>query len=377
MPKGGRQETRGALSSNLEKRLKTKIDEISALYQVSKTITSSLNLKRMLNLIARQVSRIMHCRICLIHLVEGKRLILKSSYGVTAEYTDFKKDLSMRDNFAGLAVVGKKSYIIRDLLRYPKNAFFSTAKKHSLHSLLVIPLIEKDSVLGAMSVFDHSINAFTEDDEEHLRLFAGQVTVAIENARLLEETKQNYLNVMNLLASVIDAKDSYTEDHSQKVARFAMGVANELGINGQLREDIKYASFLHDIGKINIDASILQKPGPLTKEEWTKMREHPRTASKIISKAGFLDALIPIILYHHVRYAGGGYPVCSRKGSDIPIGSRILAVTDAYEAMTSDRPYRKGMTKKEAMQELKRCSGTQFDPEVVRAFLKYLNSGKR
>ncbi len=368
---------RHARRFSLEKSLKTKIEEITALYEVSKTITSSMNLRKMLNLIVRQVSRIMHCTICMIHLAKGGRLTVKASHGLTKGYSELRKDLTIRRSFLGLAVSEKRSYIVKDLRPYPDEAFSRTAKAGLVRSLLVVPLIEKGIVLGTLSVFDHSVNAFSKDDEEELQLFASQVAVAIENAKLLEDMKQNYLNVMNLLASVIDAKDSYTEDHSERVMRFSLGIAGELGINGQLKDNIKYASFLHDIGKINIDASILQKPGPLTKEEWTKMREHPKTASKIISKAGFLNELIPIILYHHVRYGGGGYPSCAKSGDEIPIGSRILAVADAYEAMTSDRPYRRGLSRREAIQELRRCAGTQFDPKVVHAFTRFLIHKKK
>jgi HD-GYP domain-containing protein (c-di-GMP phosphodiesterase class II) len=372
MAKGPDARARRVLKSSLEDSLKTKIEEISALYQVSRTIISSMNLRRMLNLIARQVMRVMHCRICAMHIIEGGHLILKASCGITKEYADLRDDLQLRHNLFGLAVLKKRSYIIKDLKRYSKQVPFHAAKTGALRSLLLVPLIEKERALGVLSVFDQSVDAFTSEDAEELKLFASQVAVAIENAKLFEDAKQNYLNVMKLLASVIDAKDSYTEDHSEKVAKYALGISKELDLDDRVKDTIKYASFLHDIGKINIDASILQKPGPLTKEEWAKMREHPRTASRIISRAGFLDELIPIILYHHVRYSGGGYPTCNKKGDDIPVGSRILAVADAYEAMTSDRPYRRGMTKREAFRELKRCAGTQFDPKVVNAFLKFL-----
>jgi putative nucleotidyltransferase with HDIG domain len=197
--------------------------------------------------------------------------------------------------------------------------------------------------------------------------------VAIENARLLEEEKASYMNTIRLLVSVIDAKDRGTENHSESVMRLSMAVGRALRLSEDQLTVLKYASLLHDIGKVGIDINILRKPGALTAREWVQMRTHPKVGADIIKKAGFLDELIPAILYHHVRYAGGGYPATRKKGSLIPVEARILSVSDAYESMTSDRPYRKHLSKDEALAELRRYSGTQFDPQVVKALLKCLN----
>jgi putative nucleotidyltransferase with HDIG domain len=241
-----------------------------------------------------------------------------------------------------------------------------------MHSVLVVPLIRNDKSTGAIVCCAKRQAAFSQDDERELILFASQAAVAIENARLFEEIKTNYLNTMKLLASVIDAKDTYTEDHSESVMRLALGVADILKVSDRTRSIVKYASLLHDIGKIGIDISILRKPAPLTKEEWSEMKTHPKSGADIIKKAGFLDDLVPAILYHHVKYSGGGYPVTKKRKNAIPVEARILAVADAYEAMTSDRPYRRHLSTEQAIAELKRCSGDQFDPKVVAALLKHL-----
>jgi len=236
-----------------------------------------------------------------------------------------------------------------------------------------VPLIKNDKSIGAIACLAKRCAAFSQDDERELILFASQAAVAIENARLFEEIKTNYLNTMKLLASVIDAKDTYTEDHSESVMELALGVARTLHVSEKTRTIVKYASLLHDIGKIEIDISILRKPAPLTREEWSEMRSHPKSGAEIIKKAGFLDDLVPAILYHHVKYSGGGYPVTAKKREAIPIEARILAVADAYEAMTSDRPYRRHLSEEQAIAELKRCSGDQFDPKVVKALIKHLH----
>lgn len=154
--------------------------------------------------------------------------------------------------------------------------------------------------------------------------------------------------------------------------RIALGIARVMGLSVRAKFIIKYASLLHDIGKIRVEIKILKKQGLLTAREWACIKEHPKVGARIIKKAGSLDYLIPAVRYHHVRYAGGGYPRTRLKKSAIPIEARILAVADAYSSMTSDRPYRKRMSAGEARAELKRQSGTQFDPRVVKALFNYL-----
>ncbi|MBI3991192.1 MAG: HD domain-containing protein, partial [Candidatus Omnitrophica bacterium] len=135
---------------------------------------------------------------------------------------------------------------------------------------------------------------------------------------------------------------------------------------------VQYASLLHDLGKIGIDLAILRKPGKLIDNEWKEIERHPVIGAKLISQTGFFKKLVPIILHHHAYYNGGGYPNPSLRLEQIPLGARILSVADAYEAMVSTRPYRQRYKKKDAINEIIRCAGTQFDPYVVRAFLKAL-----
>jgi len=373
-----RAEKKGHISrKDLERTLKIRLDELTALYDVSKTITSSLDLKKMLKIIVEKVSRIMHANICAIHLLKNDRLSLKAHCGIKKNLLPLKSDFPLKGNFLGQVVTKRHPYIVRDLYKYRKTIFYKLVKQNELRSLLAVPLIERDNVIGTLTIISRKTGAFTRNDEEELSLFASQAAVAIENARLFQETKANYLNTMRLLASVIDAKDSYTEDHSEKVMRYALGIASKLNLSDSKRRIIRFASILHDIGKINVDIGILRKPGPLTRQEWERVIEHPRVGAEILEKAGFLSDLIPPILYHHVRYAGGGYPTTKMKGASIPVEARILAVADAYEAMTSNRPYRTRMTKSQAIAELKRCAGSQFDPKVVRAFVRFVKKKKK
>ena len=189
--------------------------------------------------------------------------------------------------------------------------------------------------------------------------------------KLYGEVTDAYMGAVRALAVAVDEKDHYTRTHSENVTKYAVAVSKELGFSQEKVKEIERASRLHDIGKIGIHDYILTKADKLTSEEWDEIRLHPSKGAKILEPLHFLGEIVDIIKYHHERYDGRGYPSSKEKGN-IPLGSRIIAVADAFDAMTSDRPYRKSMGRDVAIEELKKNSGTQFDPDVVRAFLAVL-----
>ena len=176
------------------------------------------------------------------------------------------------------------------------------------------------------------------------------------------------------LARIIDSSDVCRRRHSYNVERHSILICRRLKLPSQEIRIIKIASMLHDIGKIGIDLNIIKKPAKLTADEWTQVRLHPEIGANIVSQLGLLADVAPVIRYHHSRFGGEGYPDALRTGNNIPIGSRIISVADAFDAMINDRPYRKAMPREAAITELNRCSGTQFDPEVVGAFLSEIKS---
>ena len=181
--------------------------------------------------------------------------------------------------------------------------------------------------------------------------------------------REIYLNTIMALTSAIEAKDIYTRGHSERVQKISAMIAKEMRLPAGQLEMLRYAAILHDIGKIGISETILNKPARLTKEEYAKIMEHPAIGAKIVEEVDFLSRASKIIKSHHECFDGSGYPD-GIKGSEIPLESQILSVADAYDAMTTDRPYREAFTDKGAWEELERKSGTQFSPEVVRAFRK-------
>ncbi len=190
----------------------------------------------------------------------------------------------------------------------------------------------------------------------------------------LKDIANTYQNTLLALVAALDAREHETSDHSQRVVKYTTAIAERMGLKNQELEEIGRGALLHDIGKIGVPDAVLLKPGKLTTEEWKEMRKHPDIGFQMIQAIPFLDTPAQIVLSHQERFDGGGYPRRLAR-EEIHIGARIFAVADTLDAMTSDRPYRLGTTFANAVAEIHRCSGTQFDPEVVRAFLSIGETG--
>lgn len=182
-----------------------------------------------------------------------------------------------------------------------------------------------------------------------------------------KDIAQTYQNTLLALVAALDAREHETSDHSQRVVKYTIAIAERLSLQGPELEELGRGALLHDVGKIGVPDAVLLKPGKLTPDEWTEMRRHPDIGHQMIQSIPFLATPAVIVLSHQERFDGGGYPRKLRR-EEIHIGARIFAVADTLDAMTSDRPYRKATSFENAMAEIQRCAGSQFDPEVVRAF---------
>lgn len=253
---------------------------------------------------------------------------------------------------------------IRDLLASTKSS-----------SLLSVPLKTHDSMFGVINLGRSETKPpFADEDRNFTMTMASQASAYIENRLLIDNLRESYIATVRALAEAIDAKDHYTRGHSTRVAKYAVAIARELKLPKSDIEGVETAAYLHDVGKIGISDQILMKPGKLTLEEMETVRGHPKIGAKILSPINFPWEIIPIVFQHHERYSGGGYPN-KLSYDDIHIGARILIVADSYEAMTSERPYRAALSEETAVEELKKGSGTQFDPLVVDAFIRILERG--
>jgi len=208
----------------------------------------------------------------------------------------------------------------------------------------------------------------TAPEAQQLLAYARDLNQSLEQVRrVYSELERSYLQTIEALAAALDARDSATEGHCQRVTGCTLIMADHFGIQGAELTALHYGAALHDIGKIGIPDAILRKPGRLTEEEWELMRQHPELGERIIVGIEFLRTAVPVVLHHHERWDGAGYPA-GLAGEAIPFGARIFMVSDAFDAMISNRPYRKGMPYEQALREIRHMSGKQFDPAVVEAF---------
>ena len=323
-----------------KKLLEKKLNDYLTVWKVNQAITSTLKIDRALSLIIDAVVKVMKADAVTVRLLskDKKRLMLKAGRGIVRQHF-LKRSIGAEDGIAGEALEKKKPVISEDISQDKRYAKFSWTRKEKLHSLISIPFVFKEKKIGILSVYNKKPSFYKKEDGEMLAMFANQATIALEHARLFEELRRNYLSTIKVLTSIIDLKDKYTEGHSGRVSRYSLLIAKKLGFSKKRQEMIRYAAYLHDIGKVGINLSILHKPAPLNDKEWAKIHQHPISGSTIIKQLGFLKNMVPIILYHHERWDGNGYPEGKDDGN-IPLGARILAVADAFDAMTSSRAYR-------------------------------------
>lgn len=204
---------------------------------------------------------------------------------------------------------------------------------------------------------------------EHFMASKENTRLARFNEKLVMELKDLLFNTVSSISYALEAKDSYTYGHSSRVTYYAVEIGRIMNLDNQSLSYLEFAGLLHDIGKIGVPEQILNKPGHLTDDEYSIISKHPVRGGQILSRLKNIEDVIRCVVHHHERYDGTGHPD-KLKGEEIPLGSRILAVADTYDAMTSDRPYRKALSHDVAIAELIKCSGTQFDPDIVQAFLK-------
>ncbi|MCD6424314.1 MAG: HD domain-containing protein, partial [Anaerolineales bacterium] len=239
-------------------------------------------------------------------------------------------------------------------------------------TLCICPLIGAGGEIGLLILGEFHSSAAAPFSPSQLRLIgaiADYASSSIQRAILHERLEETFLETIIALANAVDARDTYTGDHSHRMAELSTRIGNVMDLPKDDIEDLRWATILHDIGKIGVPDEILNKKGALTKKEWVVMKEHPVTGAQIVSPVKHLARVAPIIQSHHEKYDGTGYPY-GLEGEDIPLGSRILAVVDAYTAIRDKRIYSKAHTHEEAIAELRRFSGTQFDPIIVDVFCK-------
>jgi putative nucleotidyltransferase with HDIG domain len=241
---------------------------------------------------------------------------------------------------------------------------------------VVSPVLMKHRLTAILAVGEKvSGQEFQTADLEMLKSLSDSAGIAIENARLFKDLQEAYVSTVRLLVSRIEEKDPYTHGHTERVAEYAVAIAKELGFPGEEVQRIQFGAFLHDIGKVHTQSDILQKPGALTEEEWMLVKAHPVRGAEMLRGVRFLERVTDMVRHHHERVDGKGYPD-GLQGDQISIGAKIVNVADAFDAMTTDRPYRAGFTVDKAVEQMEEKAGSQFAAEIVRVFVTGLKEGR-
>jgi putative nucleotidyltransferase with HDIG domain len=241
---------------------------------------------------------------------------------------------------------------------------------------LVCPVMMKQKLTALVAVGEKvSGQDFQTTDLEMVKALSESAGIAIENARLFKDLQETYLATVRVLVSTIEAKDPYTHGHTERVAQYAVGIAKAMDFTQDEIQTIQLGAFLHDIGKLHTSDSILHKPGALTEEEWRLVKAHPVRGAQMLQGVKFLEKATDLVRHHHERVDGKGYPDGLR-GDEITIGAKIVNVADAFDAMTTERPYRQGLTMDQAIAQLEEKAGTQFAQEVAEVMVAALRDGR-
>lgn len=288
--------------------------------------------------------------------------------------------IDLEGSFCRRLVTGTLSNVVSDAKNDERVAELDVTRESDIGSYVGVPLeFSNGRIYGTMCCLSHSADpSLRERDVEFMKVLARLVAEQLEREELRSKNLRLRLKAtgVNALLAALEARDGYTGEHSEAVVGLSKAVARGLGISGDEAADVEPSALLHDIGKIGVLDSILNKPGPLDDAEWALMREHPAIGERIVASIESLAHLAPVIRAEHERWDGGGYPD-GLSGEDIPLASRIVFACGAFHAMVSDRPYRRTMGVEEALEELEKNAGAQFDPGVVRALVEVVRETYR
>ena len=347
--------------------------QLELLMEFSSILNSTLDTGKVRELAMQATCKLLRCDGATLYLVDEakKELYFEAIVGSVSKQSLKEIRLPINeDSIAGWVAFHRESQLINDVgndFRHYKKA--DTKNKFQTKNMICVPLLTKGQILGVLQAINSNNQDFSPDDMRILETLAHQVAIAVENSRLYENLKSSFLETVSALASAIDAKDRYTGGHTKRVALYSELIAKYMGYTKEQLEEVRMAATLHDIGKIGVDDKVLKKEAPLDDEEWKHMKGHPEMGYRILGHIKGLKYVTDGMRYHHERPDGNGYPL-GLKGEETPMIARIISVADTFDAMTSNRPYRKGLDYNVAYQEIVKYRGTQFDEKVVDAFIE-------
>lgn len=336
--------------------------ELSLIYSLSSKLGSELDIRAISDQVVDEISKALEVRTIIIMLLNEKNgmLTVQSCTGAEmAAIANVSVDAST-EPFA--RIFSKKMAMVISAEATTNPLPFS------LQTSLCVPLVTDNRIIGLLMARDKiSGEEFRSPEIKLIDALSGEIASAIKKAQLYERINRLFISTVEALASAIDAKDPYTYGHSRRVAQITSDICREIGMSSEEINSTRLAALLHDIGKIGTPEHILQKPGRLQLDEIEIIKGHPLQGAQMLSTIDELKDVVDWIKHHHERYDGKGYPD-SKAAGDIPLQSRIISIADSYDAMTSDRPYRKGMDPSKVPDIMNDLTGSQYDPELFMAF---------
>lgn len=363
--------------SRLHQKTEQQLELFRTLNEVDRIILSSFDLKFNLQMITARVVEQLNVDASNILIYEPVTQMLTSNEGTGFTNADFQgKQVLLGDGFAGRAAAERKTLRVENLRKEDINPRLAKALAgERFTTYLAVPLVAKGELRGVMEIFHSKPLPRDEDWLGRVDALAGRAAIAIDTLKVFENLERSnkelllsYDAAIEGWSRALDLRDKETEGHSQRVTELAVNLARSMGMKGKELINLSRGALLHDIGKMGVSDNILRKEGALTEEEWVAMRKHPTYARDMLESIGYLQDAIDVPYGHHEKWDGSGYPR-GLQGEQIPLAARIFAVADVYDALTSDRPYRKAWTREKTIEYIRNESGKHFDPRVVEAFL--------
>ncbi len=360
-------------NTELYQRLERKVRDLSVMYSINEVLDNIEGVDELFLNLTELACKIVEATSSAFYLFDRdtKTYYLKSTYSTLKSETR-PASFRLENKFADLLTINRAPMVFGET-EHIKPFSVLLPVEREVESLLLAPLFVRGENFGALSIEDKRLeDAFQETDITFISMLLKKASLVIENNALYETIYSNLVNTLRSLVSTIEAKDNYTQRHSERVTKISLVIAKEIRCTREEMEIIQFASMLHDIGKIGISDAILQKKGRLTNDEFEIIKQHPVIGARILEPLGMLPHEKAIIRHHHERWDGRGYPD-GLKERDIPFLARIVSLADAYDAMTSDRVYRKGLSHEVAIAEVERNAWYQFDGNIVKAFVNLCN----
>jgi putative nucleotidyltransferase with HDIG domain len=345
--------------------------------EISAILNSSLDTTSVREKAITAISKLLECEVSSLLLVDELtgELYFEVALG---EKADRVKEIRLKpgEGIAGWVAANNQAVLINDVKNDPRHAQrFDDRSKFETRNMVCVPMVIKDRVAGVLQAINKLGSAgFSQADLDLLISLSHEVAIAVDNARLYNELRETFYQTAEALAAAIEKRDPYTGNHTRRVMHYSMAISQFMNLTETEIENLRLAAILHDIGKIGVEDSVLRKDTDLDRDEYQKIIRHPDIGVSILGHIKSLEGVIPGIKSHHERIDGKGYPDMITDG-DIPIIAKIIAVADTFDAMTTDRPYRSALSEGEAVEELKRFAGTQFDTDVVNALVKSYENG--